>query len=83
VSLLLEHNALYDLEATAPWQDKPDHGLTPLHVAARMGHAAVVEVLIEAGAEYDTRRLWFQGNSSPLRDAIQRCHMDVVRLLVP
>lgn len=82
VSLLLEHNALYDLEATAPWQDKPDHGLTPLHVAARMGHAAVVEVLIEAGAEYDTRRLWFQGNSSPLRDAIQRCHMDVVRLLV-
>ncbi|CAE7517894.1 secG [Symbiodinium sp. CCMP2456] len=52
VSLLLEHNALYDLEATAPWQDKPEHGLTPLHVAARMGHAAVVEVLIEAGAEY-------------------------------
>ena len=24
-------------------QDKPDQGLTPLHVAARMGHAAVVE----------------------------------------
>ena len=44
VSLLLERSAAYDLEAAAPWQDRPEQQLTPVHVAARMGHARVVEV---------------------------------------
>eukprot|EP00434_Breviolum_minutum_P026421 symbB.v1.2.023358.t1/scaffold2133.1/size88229/3 len=47
-----------------------------------MGHDQVVEVLIETGAQYDTRRLQLDGGSSPLRDAIQRCHVPVVKLLV-
>jgi len=82
VSLLLDRSAAYDIETPSPWQDRPQQLLTPLHVASRMGHDQVVEVLIETGAQYDTRRLQLDGGSSPLRDAIQRCHVPVVKLLV-
>eukprot|EP00931_Biecheleriopsis_adriatica_P028898 TRINITY_DN17223_c0_g1_i1.p1 TRINITY_DN17223_c0_g1~~TRINITY_DN17223_c0_g1_i1.p1 ORF type:complete len:904 (+),score=182.84 TRINITY_DN17223_c0_g1_i1:42-2753(+) len=82
VHFLLERGALEDLEVPAPWQDLPDEKLTPLHVAARIGSAAVVKVLVDAGACFDKEHLQHLGGSTPLRDAIERCHFDVVKLLV-
>lgn len=81
-NFLLQKGATQDLEGPAPWQDAPEQKLTPLHVAARQGYADVVQLLIEAKAEFDKRSLLDQAGSSPLRDAIDRAHVDVVRLLV-
>eukprot|EP00930_Biecheleria_cincta_P035205 TRINITY_DN24228_c0_g1_i1.p1 TRINITY_DN24228_c0_g1~~TRINITY_DN24228_c0_g1_i1.p1 ORF type:complete len:917 (-),score=145.07 TRINITY_DN24228_c0_g1_i1:17-2743(-) len=81
-SFLLDKGATKDLEVAAPWQDAPEQKLTPLHVAARQGYANVVSLLIDAKAEFDKRSLLDQAGSSPLRDAIDRAHVDVVKLLV-
>jgi ankyrin repeat protein len=57
VSLLLEECALRDRHVgvfvTAPRTD----GASPLFIAAQMGHAECVKLLLQHGAEVDQRRL--------------------------
>lgn len=82
LQFLLKNGAAKELEVGAPWQDKQEEILTPLHVAARVGNTAVVQELLLAKAQFDSVTLLQQGGSSPLRDAIERSHVKVVKLLV-
>jgi ankyrin repeat protein len=56
------------------------HGVTALMVAARHGHAACVEILLEHGADPLARDSFGQ---SALIFAATRGHLDCVRLLIP
>jgi ankyrin repeat protein len=51
---------------------------TALHLAAGQGHAAVVQVLLEAGASVNVA----PGHTSALHLAVTGGHVEVVRLLV-
>lgn len=82
VCFLLEKGAQKELEVTSPWQDNTSQKLTPLHVAARTGNFDVVKVLVEAKAKFDARELLVNGESTPLRDAIDHSHLKVVKYLV-
>ncbi len=64
--------------ATADVPSGPTRG-TPLHKAARHGHDAVAEALLDHGADVDAR----DGNGqTPLRRAVNCRQLAVVRLLV-
>jgi ankyrin repeat protein len=52
----------------------------PIHFAARAGHADVVRLLLEAGAD-PLARIWWHGYWSALDAASDREHAEVVRLL--
>lgn len=52
---------------------------TPLIVAAREGHASVIETMVVYGAEIDALTI---GRSTSLMNAVQSGHIDVVRLLL-
>jgi len=57
-----------------------DAGSSPLRIAAEIGHVAIVEVLLAAGAdvnEVDVHRL-----ATPLRIAVEKGHAGVVRALL-
>lgn len=53
-------------------------GQTPLHVAARRGHAAVVTMLLQRGADVDARN---EDGQSPLLLAVRGRHQSVIGLL--
>ncbi|XP_021034549.1 60 kDa lysophospholipase isoform X1 [Mus caroli] len=53
-------------------------GQTPLHVAARRGHAAVVAMLLQRGADVDARN---EDGQSPLLLAVRGRHQSVIGLL--
>ena len=53
-------------------------GDTPLHAAARWGHTALAEMLIDKGAEIDTRTLDME---TPLDLAVRKGHQRVANLL--
>ncbi len=55
-------------------------GLTPLHVAAKKGQTAAVELLLARGAEADPK--WAVNNMTPLIFAAQESHADIVKLLL-
>jgi ankyrin repeat protein len=55
------------------------YGRTPLIAAAREGHAAVAELLIDEGADVNARQI--TGHTS-LQQAAWRGHLDVVELLI-
>ncbi len=52
----------------------------PLHFAARMGRADIVELLLDAGAD-PLSHVWWHGYKNPLEAARDRGHEDTVRLL--
>jgi ankyrin repeat protein len=58
---------------------RSEDGCTPLYIAAQNGHAAVVSVLIAAGADVNKARA---SGGTPLYIAAQRGHAGVVDLLI-
>lgn len=56
-----------------------DSGLTPLMVAAQAGHAGVVKILLNSGAN---RRIATRGKNTALHMAAQDGHSDVCKLLL-
>lgn len=54
-------------------------GMTALHIAAMVGQAAVVPLLIESGAQIDKRA---KDGSTPLHIACQENNADVVAILL-
>lgn len=52
----------------------------PIHYAAFYGHASVVKLLIEAGAKVDP--ISAQNKSTPLSEAVQNGHRDVVQVFL-
>jgi ankyrin len=60
-----------------------EHGVTPLILAAREGHANVVASLLEAGADVNARSdPGYGGDQTPLRCAIVRGHSGIARRLI-
>ncbi len=60
-----------------------EHGVTPLILAAREGHADVVASLLEAGADVNARSdPGYGGDQTPLRCAIVRGHGGIARRLI-
>eukprot|EP00438_Fugacium_kawagutii_P006367 Skav236620 [mRNA] locus=scaffold4458:9210:10580:+ [translate_table: standard] len=62
-----------DPNLTDPW------GWAPLHHAARQGHAQAVQLLLEAGAEKDSRA---EDQTTAMWMAADKGHFEVVRLLI-
>ena len=61
----LLHTGLVDLEGKANYEDDPPGlrpSLTPLHIAAIMGHTQVGRLLLGAGADVDPGRRFWGGN---------------------
>lgn len=58
---------------------EPTFLLTPIHLAARSGHLHVVEALLEAGANPDSRD---DGGMSPLHKAAENGFLEIVQLLI-
>ena len=54
--------------------------MTPLHLAAFIGHAAVAHLLLQNRADTTMKHQW---GRTPLEDAFQQGHEEVVMLLVP
>ena len=57
---------------------KDNHGMTPLHWAARKGHTTIVEYLLTKGAEINVKD---NDGWTPLHFAAYRGRKDVVALL--
>ena len=68
------------VENGADVNHQDDDGRTPLHWAARKGHLAIVEFLIDEGAGVDVRSL--AKGETPLHKAATQGHVPVVRLLL-
>ena len=67
------------LSAGAGIDSKGEYGDTPLHRAARYGHANVATLLLEAGAGIDSTR---KDGDTPLHIAARRGKANVARLLL-
>jgi len=62
---------------------KDSHGLTPLVRAARRGHYAAAEALLDGGADpnlFDS--IWTRPGWSPLMNAVHKSQPRIVRLLI-
>jgi len=68
-----------DPEKRAQSQDNNALSYTPLHIAAKEGHAGVVRVLLNAKASFEVDD---DGTREPLDEAVEHGHTEVVRLLV-
>jgi hypothetical protein len=69
---LLDHGAVPDAECS--W-----NRWTPLHFAATAGSERLVALLLECGAEVDSKE---QVGKTPLYEAVQKGHTDVVQALL-
>ena len=69
------------LQLGASVSHKVERGYLPLHLAALSGDAAVVQVLLQAGADRDARDNEGQG-TTPLHVACQRNRTAVIRALL-
>jgi uncharacterized protein len=56
-----------------------DFGDTPLHVAAIRGDAAMIEALLNAGAQIDAAG---EHQYTPLHEAVEQGHIEAVQLLL-
>ncbi|MCA1596180.1 MAG: ankyrin repeat domain-containing protein [Chloroflexi bacterium] len=72
VTLLIEHGA--DVNGTGGIGK-----MTPLHMAARRGNAAIAEILLDSGADIEAKDT---GGETPLRRAVNCRQESVVRLLL-
>lgn len=68
-----------DQHLTLPEDDPDDPGGSLLTLAARLGHASAVSVLLEAGTHVDHRG---HGSRTPLYRAAYMGHADIVEKLV-
>jgi ankyrin repeat protein len=63
--------------------DSKDYdGWTPLQRAAQNGHAAVVKLLLEKGAELESKDKWYSYKRTALSCAAENGHAAVVKLLL-
>jgi ankyrin repeat protein len=67
------------VNARVPMAGSPDDGYTPLAIAAREGHAAIVEALLKAGA--NPRRVIGLFLGTALHEACYFGHSDVIRVM--
>eukprot|EP00913_Durusdinium_trenchii_P012623 g11854.t1 len=63
------------------FQDDMSITKTPLHISASLGHAEVVRVLLAAKAQVSHSAV-HGGGPPELKDAVDGCHVEVVKLLV-
>jgi ankyrin repeat protein len=68
------------VEERMPFKGTPDDDYTPLGVAAREGHADIVRILLEAGA--DPRRTTGMYRGTPLHEASYFGHLDVLKAFI-
>ena len=68
-----------DNGADIEWHKVSEYGRTALHVAARNGHEAVVRLLLDRGANINSRT---HDRWTPLYQAVGHRHESVVRLLL-
>ncbi|KAL9111429.1 MAG: hypothetical protein Q9227_004106 [Pyrenula ochraceoflavens] len=54
-------------------------GNTPLQIASLSGFTNIVRFLLSKGCEVDTKNI---DNDTPLIDAVENCHVDVIKLLL-
>lgn len=64
--------------------DRLSKGESPIWVAAREGHTGIVQILLNANAEFDrpAEKVDISECSTPLYMACQNSHLDVVRMLL-
>lgn len=79
VKYLLDHCKEQQLEEVCAHQDTGTITHTPLHIAALSGHVTVVRTLIQANAKLTREN---EDEMTPLTDAIDQDHAQVVRMLV-
>lgn len=70
-----------ELDLRVKHQDNFDLSYSALHIASTRGHAEVVQVLLAAKASIGTASSK-SGCPEELRDAVDGCHVEVMRLLV-
>ena len=51
-----------------------------MHIAALNGHATVVQMLIDAGADVNAKD---DEGATPMKDAAQNGHKECVKLIIP
>lgn len=72
-------NAIALIKAGAHIEAKTREGITPLHLAAQLGHSEVMSVLVDVGANVDCRMM---DGATPLFVAAGKGHFDIVRELL-
>eukprot|EP00930_Biecheleria_cincta_P030959 TRINITY_DN21459_c0_g1_i2.p1 TRINITY_DN21459_c0_g1~~TRINITY_DN21459_c0_g1_i2.p1 ORF type:complete len:874 (-),score=144.54 TRINITY_DN21459_c0_g1_i2:19-2517(-) len=77
VRYLIAHKC--ELDVAVMFQDDKNIRFTPLHIACKSGRHEVVQALLQAGARVPAAQEW---GPAPLKDAIDGCHVETVRLLV-
>lgn len=77
VRYLIAHKS--ELDIAVKFQDDMSIKFTPLHIACKGGRHEVVAALLNAGARIPPAQAW---GPPPLKDAIDGCHVETVRLLV-
>ncbi|CAJ1343558.1 unnamed protein product, partial [Effrenium voratum] len=78
VRFLLQQKGNPDL--SVKFQDDMSIMRTPVHIAASLGHSEVVRVLLTAKAQISHPAA--SGGPPELKDAVDGCHVEVVKLLV-
>ena len=76
------HLAMTSIEKGVSIHARDYCGWQPLHEACNYGNLAVVELLLDSGADIDDPGGPHCRGMTPLHDAVQNGHVDVVKLLI-